>query len=420
MRKKSGEVIDIDISITVLKDARGGITGSIGIIRDITERKQAELKLKLAEERYRTIFDNSAVAITVCDGQERIVSWNKFAEDLFGMGHDDLYLRPVSSLYSEEEWKRIRSFNVRQKGMQHHLETRMRKKSGEVIDIDISITVLKDPQGSITGSIGIIRDITDRKRAEYLQMIQAAKMESVGRLAAGVAHEVKNPLATILMAVEYLKSRFAADEEAAPIIADILLAVNRADSVVKGLLDFSAPGRLDLQENDVNTIVERALLLTKHDLDKNKVLVRMEAGRDLPCVRLDPVKIEQVLINIITNAMHAMRSDGKGVLTIRTSVCKDLVKSSFEDLDSCRWFPGGQALLLEVENTGPGISEENMGRVFEPFFTTKKSTGEGTGLGLTVCRKIVELHGGRMRLDNLQPRGLRVSMIFRIGSEVAR
>lgn len=129
------------------------------------ERKQAERRVREVEERYRTIFENSAVAITVTDEQERIISWNKFAEKLFGMDYNDLYLRPVHTLYPQEEWDKIRSFNVRQKGMQDHLDTRMIRKSGEVIEVDISITVLKDADGKITGSIGITRDLTERKRA---------------------------------------------------------------------------------------------------------------------------------------------------------------------------------------------------------------------------------------------------------------
>lgn len=138
------------------------------------DRKRTESELLVAEQKYRTIFENSAAAITVCDGQERIVSWNKFAEDLFGMSKDELYLRPVSSLYSEEEWKRIRSQNVRDKGMQHHLETRLQRKNGPTLDIDISITVLKNTAGAITGSIGIIRDITERKKVEADQSRLAA------------------------------------------------------------------------------------------------------------------------------------------------------------------------------------------------------------------------------------------------------
>jgi len=122
--------------------------------------------LQLREEVYRTVFENSAVAITVTDESERLVSWNKFAEVMLGMNGADLHMRPVKSLYPEEEWRKIRAQDVRQKGMQHHIETRVAGKNGEAIDVDLSVTVLKGCDGQVVGSIGIMTDITERKKAE--------------------------------------------------------------------------------------------------------------------------------------------------------------------------------------------------------------------------------------------------------------
>ncbi|RLC66344.1 MAG: hypothetical protein DRH97_06625, partial [Chloroflexi bacterium] len=133
---------------------------------DSSARSKAREQLQLTEENYRTIFENSAVAITVSDAGENIITWNKFAEVLLRMGRDELYMKPVSSLYPEAEWKRIRSQNVRQKGMQHHFETRIITGDQEIIDVDLSLSVLKGPEGKINGSIGIIADITERKKAE--------------------------------------------------------------------------------------------------------------------------------------------------------------------------------------------------------------------------------------------------------------
>jgi PAS domain S-box-containing protein len=132
-------------------------------VRYAIERKKTEHELQSAEQRYRTIFENSAVAIMMVDGQERLVSWNKFTEKLLSMTEADLHHCPVKSLYPENEWERIRAHNVRQKGMQHHLETKMVKKNGDIIDVDVSLSVLKDAGGNITGSIGVIRDVTERK-----------------------------------------------------------------------------------------------------------------------------------------------------------------------------------------------------------------------------------------------------------------
>ena len=164
--RKNKEPLDVDISLSVLKDIDGGIIGSIGVIKDISERKKAEKELKASEKRYRTIFENSAVAITHTDENERIISWNNYAEKLLGMNKNELSLKPVESLYPPEEWKKIRGENIRQKGIQHHLETKILRKNKEPLDVDISLSVIKDNKGEVTGSIGVIRDISERKEVE--------------------------------------------------------------------------------------------------------------------------------------------------------------------------------------------------------------------------------------------------------------
>lgn len=145
------------------KDMRKRPRSSAG---DSSARSKAREQLQLTEENYRTIFENSAVAITVSDAGENIITWNKFAEVLLRMGRDELYMKPVSSLYPEAEWKRIRSQNVRQKGMQHHFETKIITGDQAIIDVDLSLSMLKGPEGKVNGSIGIIADITERKKAE--------------------------------------------------------------------------------------------------------------------------------------------------------------------------------------------------------------------------------------------------------------
>jgi len=166
MIRKNEGLFDVELSLSILRSAEGKTVGSVGIIRDISKRKKTERQLKESQERYKTIFENSAVAIMLSDEKERIISWNKFTEDLFNLGKKDLYLKPVKSLYPPEEWKKIRSQNVRKKGMQHHLETKMFGKNNELRDVDLSLSVLKNHEGKIIGSIGVIKDITERKQME--------------------------------------------------------------------------------------------------------------------------------------------------------------------------------------------------------------------------------------------------------------
>jgi PAS domain S-box-containing protein len=162
--QKDGAQFPVSISTSLFK--MEGKPVMLALIWDITERKEAEEKIRCSEERYRCIFDNSAVAIMLTDENECIVSWNKFTETLLGMGEEDLKNKSVSMLYPPNEWARIRLENIREKGGQQNLETKIFKKNGELIDIDISLSVFKNNSGEITGSIGVIKDITERKKAE--------------------------------------------------------------------------------------------------------------------------------------------------------------------------------------------------------------------------------------------------------------
>jgi signal transduction histidine kinase len=248
-----------------------------------------------------------------------------------------------------------------------------------------------------------------------LQLIQAEKLESIGRLAAGVAHEVKNPLMTILWGVQYLAERLPADDDStAQLLKDMREAVKRANAVITGLLDFSSPHALDLQIEDLNTVVDGALALVKHQLHRSRISVAKELAADLPHLMLDRFKIEQVLVNIVMNAIHAM-PDG-GTLTVKTY----LRRAGSPDRPSQGHGPDplgpdNDVVVLEVEDTGTGIPEEKLAKVFDPFFTTKER-GKGTGLGLAVVRQIVEMHGGSIQMSNRREGGARVIIAFRLAT----
>lgn len=154
-------------TLSPVKDGLTGETIAVAVIsKDITELKKAEHELKESEEKYRTIFENSAVAIMMTDENEKIISWNKFTEQMLELNKKELQNKPVEKLYPSNEWKKIRKQNIRKKGMQHHLETKIKRKNKEPLDVDISVSVLKDHKGDITGSIGVIKDISERKKAQ--------------------------------------------------------------------------------------------------------------------------------------------------------------------------------------------------------------------------------------------------------------
>ena len=250
-------------------------------------------------------------------------------------------------------------------------------------------------------------------KVAHLELIEAAKTDLVGRLAGGIAHEVKSPLATLMIGVDYLLNHVAGDDEhVRQILQNMNDAIKRADTIVSGLQQFAQPSDLEVKAENISAIAEQSLALVKHELGTHRITVDTEWTRDLPSLWLDPNKIEQVLVNVFMNAIEAMPQ--QGTLTVRT-FAKQL---DTEDVDALpkdkgpQFLVGQTVVVVQIDDTGSGIPEENLAKVFEPFFTTKPS-GRATGLGLTVARKIVELHGGRITVRNRDEGGTSVTILFK-------
>jgi signal transduction histidine kinase len=224
---------------------------------------------------------------------------------------------------------------------------------------------------------------------------------------------VKNPLAVLTMGADYLtKNLQNPDPETKIILADINEAVKRADTIIRGLLDFSATRALDLNPGNLSTLLEQSLALVRHEMGRSVQLIK-ELASDLPPVLLDHNKVKQVFVNILTNAIHAMPEGG--TLIVRTSA-KQLQEGDIDPDQEQRFgdkFRAGQTVAVaEVLDTGLGIPQDKLVKIFDPFFTTKPA-GKGTGLGLTVARKIVELHGGALDIRNRPEGGVRATLTFK-------
>jgi len=244
----------------------------------------------------------------------------------------------------------------------------------------------------------LLRAHEELKNAQ-LKLIQTAKLESVGRLAAGVAHEVKNPLAIIQLGVDYLNGTLkkAPNPDYQDTIQEMGDAVRRADTVIKGLLDFSRQEQLALVPHDLNAIIEETLVLVRHELSQHQITLEKNLAAQLPRIEMDRNKVKQVFINIFMNAIQSMGDHG--TLTVSTAVLPSVSGAV------------PQVAML-TQDTGAGIPEDKLDKLFEPFFTTKP-VGSGTGLGLSVSRKIIELHSGTINLVNRKgTRGVAVTITF--------
>ena len=356
----------------------------IAAIDDITDRKKAEDERRLAEENYRTIFENSAVAITLVDKQERLISWNKFTEGFLGIGKDDLYLKPVSSFYPAREWERIRAHDVRQKGMQHHLETVMIKKDGTLIDVDISLSVLKDSNGETTGSIGVIRDITERKQAEK-ELKETMELKS--QFISTVSHELRTPLAAIKeglgIVLDGVTGRI--NKKQKKFLGITKRNADRLGDLINDVLDFQRLGagktKLDIQSHDIKEVLSEvqetmALFAKKYDVE-----LSFASADDLSKAEFDRAKVIQVLTNLVSNAIKFIPEGGRASVDVQR-----------RDAD---W-------VISVSDTGMGIPKEALPKIFERFYRVNRRGKQiqGTGLGLAIVHKIVMLHGGRIEVES--------------------
>ena len=248
-------------------------------------------------------------------------------------------------------------------------------------------------------------------KAAQAQLIEAEKLQSVGRLAAGVAHEIRNPLAILEMGLSFLADQVSGDSHV--ILGEMREATNRASVVVEGLVQITSPHELGMHEGDLHAVLDRALAVLGEEFARAGIEVVRDFADGLPPSRIDETRLGQVFLNVFTNALHAM-PDG-GTLTVSSRVqTLDAASAEFQEGErsGVRFREGEQAIAIEVRDSGTGIAHENLGKVFDPFFSTKP-TGKGMGLGLTVARKIVELHRGCIGIRNLPGGGAAVSMLFK-------
>ncbi len=393
MVKKNGQLLDIDVSISVLKDKTGHVTGAIGVIRDISERKRTEAALRDSEMKFRSVFENSAVAIMVADADERLVSWNKQTLNLLGLAPSELEDTPIRTLYPLEEWKKIRSLDLRKNGKQNHIETRMLRSDGSTLDVEVSVTVLKNQEGKVTGSIGVVRDISARKRAEMEQKARESAQASArakSEFLASMSHEIRTPMNGIQGMIDLLMDMELTQEQkeyvqAAKTSSDALL------KIINDILDFSKieAGKLALE------CLPFSLRDTLGDTLTTLAVRAQAKGLELAChipphvpdsVEGDPGRLRQVVINLVGNAMK-FTDRGEIVLKVGLDQAND------------------QEIVLHftVMDTGIGIPEDKQKIIFESFQQADNSMSRrygGTGLGLAISAQLVKMMGGEVWVES--------------------
>ncbi|WP_298816930.1 hybrid sensor histidine kinase/response regulator [Chloroflexus sp.] len=332
-----------------------------------------------SEARYRAIFSTASDMILTLDTEWRIVNCNQSGARMLADEADALIGQPLQRWCLPQEWSMIAQTlqRVTNGVPQPPFTVSLQRSTNELAVVEMSAQRLDLDTQVVIVCIG--RDLTERRRLEQ-QLIQSDKLSALGQLVAGVAHELNNPLTSISGYAQLLLRNRQLDEDARADLEQVRQQAERAGRIVRNLLMFARehkPERLVVQINDV---VHSALALQVYQLRVDNIAVKLELDPDLPSTVADPHQLQQVLLNLITNARQAMNEIGGGTLTIRTTLR--------ETLD-------GQAIEIAVTDTGVGIPKHHLDKIFNPFFTTKP-VGQGTGLGLSICYGIIQEHQGQI------------------------
>lgn len=356
--------------------------------REVEERKRAEEALRESEERFRKTFISQHDAIFVLDAKKppRIIDCNPAATEVFGYTRDEMLGHTTTFLHVDEI--SLRKFQehlysaVAERGFLYLSDFAMKRKDGTIFPTEHSVMPLQDDEGKSVGWLSVVYDITKRKEAEereremQKELYLSSRLAAIGELAAGVAHQINNPLTGILGFSQRLL-RKTTDPETSQELKIIHTEAERAAKIVQNLLIFARRREPKKEYSDVNNIVQSALELRAYELKTSNIEVITNMAPSLPKIMLDSHQIQEVFLNLILNAEQAMtEANGGGKLIIKTEENKRYVRITFTD-------------------DGPGIPAEHLDKIFDPFFTTKGEKS-GTGLGLSVCHGIITEHGGRI------------------------
>jgi two-component system, NtrC family, sensor kinase len=375
---------DVAVSSTPLV-LDGQLAGTVATLRDITDQKRAQDTLARSESRYRNLFESASDAIVTLDANGRFTTFNHAAENISGYRREELVAQWFAPMLPDDELpKALAHFQKALAGETGLFETNFLRKDGDVRTIQVTYsTPQKDEE-----VLCVIRDVTDQKMLQE-QLIQSEKMSAIGQLVSGVAHELNNPLAGISAFAQLLltEKRFPPDQRTA---AEMIYAeARRASRIVQNLLTFARQHKPERTATSTNQVLDDTLELRGYELRVRGIEVTRDYDEALPDTMADAHQLQQVFLNLITNAEQAMEKRQRDAqrLIVRTRRAGGIIRT-------------------EIEDTGPGIPPNLIERIFNPFFTTKP-TGSGTGLGLSISLGIVREHEGRIWAENASTGGAR-------------
>ena len=404
-RRKNGELIELSLTISPIRDAGGEIIGASHVARNISDRRRLEHRL----EELAAIVECAEDAIISKTLNGIILTWNEGAESVYGYTAAEALGQPMTMLLPEGRSNEEHEILQRIRGGERvaHFETVRRRKNGELIDVSLTISPVRDKSGRVVGASHVGRNVTERKRLEE-QLRHTQKLESLGVLAGGVAHDFNNLLTGIMGNASLALESVSSYHPARGLLRDVVKASERAANLTRQLLAYAGKGRFIIEPIDVSALVREISSLIQTSISKN-VQVRLELRDDLPLVEADAGQIQQVVMNLVINGAEAIGPNESGTVLVTTDVQQVDEHYLLSTLGDSAELATGIYISLEVHDTGCGMDEATLKRIFDPFFSTKFT---GRGLGLAAVQGIVRGHKGTMKVYSRPGEGTTFKVLF--------
>ncbi len=405
-KKKNGEKITILLTAHAKRDENGEVIGYEGLNIDITERKRMEKELREANEFLMKLIESSVDGIIVTNMKGEILIFNKGAENILGYKAEEVVGKMnIRDIYppgvAREVMKKLRSPDFGGVGKLTSFPITHKRKDGELIEGDLSASIIYDENGREIASVGIFKDLRERLRIEReLQkmreaLLQSEKLAAMGRLTSQIAHELNNPIYGIMNTLELLKTEIPPESKRRKILELSLSETKRLAEMLRNMLSFSKPEEEERRPVKINDLIEGILIVMEKQMKESNIKIETYFDDEIPEIMASTNQLRQVFINMFKNAKEAMPRGG--TLTIRTS---------HEDKN----------IMIEIQDTGLGIPDEIKDKIFEAFFTTKQKV-KGVGLGLSVCYGIIKDHGGEIRVESEEGKGATFTISLPIQKE---
>ncbi len=397
---RGGEPIYLMSTRFPVMDADGEVTALCGLLRDSTALKTTELELDRTRDYLKNIANHSPMIIVTIDMAGDILSFNPGAEASLGWKSEDVVGRSIGDLFPDLDERHMLQRRVVTEGAVRDHETRLLRKDGTAVPVTMTLSQLKDADDNMLGTVGIAKDIS-KQRTLLQQMMQSERMAAVGRLAAGVAHEINNPLAVIGEIAGYLDELLEDDpkvddaetlQELVESMPKIIKQVKRCRSITFRLLTFARKSAAREEYADVNAAIEEIIPFVEKDAQLSKVDIQCTYDGAIPHVRMEELQLQEIFINLISNAIQAVPTDGSGRIWVETQLKNSKVR-------------------VTVRDNGPGIQPDVADRLFDPFVTTK-APGKGTGLGLSICYAIVKRYDGEITVQTKPGEGATFTVVL--------